>query len=68
MNYRSQHSGHEPVRPLGLHEATHFQHTNSEAWYHRRMLGQGLLQHLAVLVVVLERLDLGHAPEALEGS
>jgi hypothetical protein len=32
------------------------------------MLGQRLFQHLAVLVIVLQRSYLRHATEALEGS
>jgi hypothetical protein len=68
MSYGSQHGGHELVRLLGLHEAAHLEHANGQAGYHGRMFGQRLLQHLAVLFVVLERLDLGHATEALKGS
>jgi hypothetical protein len=67
-SYRSQHGGHELVRLLGLHEAAHLEHANGQAGYHGRVLGQRLLQHLAVLFVVFKRLDLGHATEALKGA
>lgn len=66
--YRSQHCGHELVRLLGLHEAAHLQHANGQAGYDGGVLGQGLLQHLAVLLVVLERANLGHAAKALKGA
>jgi hypothetical protein len=68
MSYRSQHGGHELVRLLGLHEAAHLEHADGQAGYHGRVFGQRLLQQLAVLFVVVERLDLGHATEALKGS
>jgi hypothetical protein len=66
--YRSQHGGHEFVGLLGLHEASYFQHTNREAGYDGRMLSQRLFQHLAVLVIVLQRSYFGHAAKALESS
>jgi hypothetical protein len=66
--YRSQHGGHELVRLLSLHEASHFKHTNRQAGYDGRMLSQRLLQHLAVLVIVLQRSYFRYAAKALECS
>lgn len=68
MPYRSQHRRHELVRLLGLHQPTHFEHADGQARYHGGMLGQRLFQHLAVLLVVLQRPNLGHFSEALKGS
>jgi hypothetical protein len=67
-SYRSQHRGHEFVSLLGLHEATDLEHADGQAGYHGRVLGQGLLQHLAILFIVLQRPDFRHATEALKGS
>jgi hypothetical protein len=67
-SYRSQHSSHELVRFLGLHETAHLEHANGQARYHSRVLGQGLLEYLAVVFVVFERADLGHTTKALKGS
>lgn len=68
MPYRSQHRRHELVRLLRLHQPTHFEHADGQARYHGGMLGQRLFQHLAVLLVVLQRPNLGHFSEALKGS
>jgi hypothetical protein len=68
MPYRSQHRRHKLVCLLGLHQAAHFQHADGQARYHGGMLGQGFFQHLAVLLVVLQRPNLGHFSEALKSS
>jgi hypothetical protein len=67
-SYRSQHCGHKLVRLFGLHEPTDLENANGQAGYDGRMLGQGLLQHLAVLLVVFQRANFGHATEALKGA
>jgi hypothetical protein len=66
--YRSQHGGHELIGILSLHEAAHLQYTNRQTGYDSCMLGQRLLQDLAVFVIVLQRSYLRYATEALEGS
>jgi hypothetical protein len=66
--YRSQHGGHELVRFLWPHEATHFEHANGEAGYNGRMFVQSLLEYFTVLFIVLERSDFGHAAKAFKGS
>lgn len=68
MPYRSQHGGHELVRLLGLHEAAHLEHADSQAGYDGGMLRQGLLQEVAVLLVIFQRAYLGHSAKALEGT
>lgn len=68
MSYRSQHCRHEFVRLLGLDEAAHFQDTSGQAGNDGRMLGQRLLENLAVLLIVFERAYFGYATEALKGS
>jgi hypothetical protein len=68
MSYRSQHSSHKLVRLLGLHEAAHLEHANGQAGYYGRVLGQGLLEYLAVVFIIFERADLGHATKALKGA
>lgn len=67
-SYRPQHRVHELVRLFGPHQAAHFEHANGEAGDDGGMLLERLLQDLAILVVVLERADLGHAAESLKGA
>lgn len=66
LTYRTQHCGHELVCLVRLHEVAHLEHANRQARYDGSMLLQGLLQYLAVLVIVFDRSNLGDATKALE--
>ena len=68
QTYRSQHSGHELVCFLRCHEAANLKDANGQARDDSGMLGQGLVEHLAVSLVVLKRADGGNATEAFEGT
>jgi hypothetical protein len=67
-SYRSQHGVDELVRLLGPHQGAYLEHANGQPGYDGGMLPQRLFQHLAVLVVVIERANFWDATEALKGA
>lgn len=66
--YRSEHGGHEAVGCLGLDKAADLEDANGEAGDDGGMFGQGVLQDVAVAVVVVEGLDDGDAAKALKSA
>lgn len=67
-SYGAQHGRHELVGFLWLDEASHLQDACCETGYDGRVLGQRLLEHLAILVIVLQRAYFGYATKALKGA
>ena len=66
--YRAQHGVHELVRLLGPHETSDLEHTESQPGDDGGMLGQRLLQDLAIGIVIFEGTYFWDTAEALKGS